>query len=275
MREIDIYYFSGTGNTLHAVQELKKRLPQARLIPIAGVLDQDVIKTTAATVGVAFPLHMMTAPIPIKQFFRKLDLSHAKYVFALVTRIGTPAVDLDKLLRKNGRGLDAIYFLNLPDNDPKMKGFKVASPEEWMAMEAALQKDLDAIVPKIIDQAKVGPKDDRAPIPTSFWIKPLVRLGVWFAERIDFQESFYADEKCTGCGTCELVCPAGKIEMVDGEPNWRDDVHSFNCFACVDFCPEAAVQIRGNWMKRSYTAVNGRYHHPDIAPEDITAQKKS
>lgn len=140
-------------------------------------------------------------------------------------------------------------------------------------MEAALQRDLDAIAPKIIDRAQVGPQEDRAPIPVHFWIKPLVRLGVWFAERIDFQESFYADEKCTGCGTCEQVCPAGKIEMVEGRPHWRDDVHSYNCFACVDFCPEAAVQIKGNWMKRSYTAMNGRYHHPDVIPEDIAAQK--
>ncbi len=273
MSNIDIYYFSGTGNTLHAVRELKKRLPQARLIPIAGLLDQETIRTTAPTVGFAFPLHMMTLPIPLRHFFRKLDLSRSKYVFALVTRIGTPAVELDKILRKQGRGFDALFFLNMPDNDPKLKCFKASGSDDWLKMEAALQKDLDAIAPRIIDQAAVSPKEDRAPIPTGFWIKPLVRLGVWFSERIDFQESFYADEKCTGCGTCELVCPAGKIEM-DGEPRWREDKHSFNCFACVDFCPEAAVQIRGNWMKKSYTAVNGRYHHPDISPEDIAEQKK-
>ena len=31
---IEIYYFSGTGNSLFIAQELKKRLPECSLVPI-------------------------------------------------------------------------------------------------------------------------------------------------------------------------------------------------------------------------------------------------
>ena len=75
MGDIDIYYFSGTGNSLHAAKELAKRLPQAELIPIVSLLNQETIKTSSQTVGFVFPLHMMTTPVAVKKFFRKLDLS--------------------------------------------------------------------------------------------------------------------------------------------------------------------------------------------------------
>ncbi len=274
MADIDIYYFSGTGNSLHAASELQKRLPEAELIPMVSLMHQETIKTNAETVGFIFPLHMMTTPIAVKQFFRKIELSSASYVFALVTRIGTPAIGLDKILRKRGRGFDGLFFLNMPDNDPKMKCFQPSTPEDWARMEAALQAELDFIAPKILNREKVGPEADRAPQPVSAWTKPLVRLALFLTGHIDFQESFYADENCTGCGTCEEVCLSGKIEMADGEPAWKEDTGCYMCFACVDFCPEASVQIASNRMKRSYTTENGRYHHPDATPEDIAAQKR-
>jgi hypothetical protein len=43
----EIYYFSGTGNSLHVASELRKRIPGARLIPMVGLLGEDVIKTRA------------------------------------------------------------------------------------------------------------------------------------------------------------------------------------------------------------------------------------
>jgi len=34
----EIYYFSGTGNSLHVARELQKRLTGAMLIPVIGAL---------------------------------------------------------------------------------------------------------------------------------------------------------------------------------------------------------------------------------------------
>jgi flavodoxin len=36
-----IYYFSGTGNSLHVARELQQRLPESRLIPIVRLLAAD------------------------------------------------------------------------------------------------------------------------------------------------------------------------------------------------------------------------------------------
>ncbi len=275
MNETELYYFSGTGNSLHAARELQKRLPEARLIALVGLLGQDTVKTDAKTVGFVFPLHLTTSPIPVREFFRKIDLSSAGYVFALVTRGGSQSIGVDKILKKRGHGLDALFFLNMADNDPKMKSFKLATAEELERIEAALQADLDVVAQRIARREKVGPEDDSPPQPLSPAMGFFARLGLAIADRLPLEESFYTDEKCTGCGTCEEVCPSGKIAMVNGEPAWTKDAGCYMCFACVDFCPEAAVQIASNRMKKSYTTVNARYHHPDITPEDIAAQKNS
>jgi formate hydrogenlyase subunit 6/NADH:ubiquinone oxidoreductase subunit I len=81
--------------------------------------------------------------------------------------------------------------------------------------------------------------------------------------------SFYADSKCTGCGVCERVCPAGRIRMAAGRPEWRRDVDCLYCFACLHLCPAQAVQLRGR-----NTGNRGRYRYPGTKAADIQKQKE-
>jgi len=85
----EIYYFSGTGNSLFVAKELQKRIPEAKLIPIVSLLNQDTIKTQAEKVGIIFPLQGPTYPIAVKMFLEKIDLESADYIFAIATRGGT------------------------------------------------------------------------------------------------------------------------------------------------------------------------------------------
>jgi flavodoxin len=67
----EIYYFSGTGNSLYVAKELQNRIPGAELIPIVSLLDKDVIKTSGKIVGFVFPVHAITIPIAVKRFLKK------------------------------------------------------------------------------------------------------------------------------------------------------------------------------------------------------------
>jgi len=42
----EIYYFSGTGNSLHVAKELQKRIPETNLIPIVSLLKKMLLKPT-------------------------------------------------------------------------------------------------------------------------------------------------------------------------------------------------------------------------------------
>jgi len=41
----EIYYLSGTGNSLHVAKELQKRIADTELIPISSLKNNDGIKT--------------------------------------------------------------------------------------------------------------------------------------------------------------------------------------------------------------------------------------
>jgi len=46
------------------------------------------------------------------------------------------------------------------------------------------------------------------------------------------------EEKCTQCGTCAQVCPAGAVAL---DPLPVFDANCFDCFNCVRECPESAI----------------------------------
>lgn len=58
---IEIYYFSGTGNSLAVARDLAAKL-NARLIPITTVMDRESIETDAERIGIVFPLYDFKPP---------------------------------------------------------------------------------------------------------------------------------------------------------------------------------------------------------------------
>ncbi len=49
-------------------------------------------------------------------------------------------------------------------------------------------------------------------------------------------------EKCTGCGSCEDVCPTEAISMND-DIAVVNEAECDDCGSCVDECPEEAIVI--------------------------------
>lgn len=117
----EIYYFSGTGNSLHVAKELQKRIPGSELIPIVSILDNNIVATKGETVGFVFPLYFTTVPAPVRRFLEKLNMESAKYSFSVVTRLGTFCVaniQVNRILKKKGKSLDSQFVLNMANNTP-------------------------------------------------------------------------------------------------------------------------------------------------------------
>jgi ferredoxin len=272
----EIYYFSGSGNSFYVAQELQKRIPGARLIPIASLLGEDVVKASGETVGFVFPTHGMIAPIPVRKFLKMVDLRSTRYLFAVATRGGTKFLGfakMDKILGKKGKILDSSFTLNMADNDPKFEVYEIPTEEKIAQIESAVQSRLDSIRQTIVNREKCREKDSEFLHPSNYFLERLVILGMMYAEFNGVNDYFYHDSKCKGCGTCEKVCLSRKIEMIDKKPAWRNDVKCYMCYACLNYCPTQSVQIKDKWFMKSYTARNGRYSHPYATADDIAGQK--
>ena len=270
----EVYYFSGTGNSLYVAKELQKLIPETNLLPIAGLLDKELIETSGETVGIIFPIHLAMAPAPVMEFLKKLDLKSIEYIFAIVTRAGSPHrafIDLDKILKKKGKGLDSFFTLNMASNDPKFEDWHQPTAEDIADLESEVQNNLDYIQKIVINKEKHRENDTSiiVPMPIFSVLSPILPI----LNKI-YNLDFYSDSKCVGCGTCEKVCLSGKIKMINEKPVWQKDVPCFFCNACLNYCPEQAVQIKSTRLLKSYTNKNERYSHPYAIVDDIAGQKK-
>ena len=280
----EIYYFSGTGNSLHVAQELQKRLPGARLIPIMSFFERESVTASGDTVGFVFPHYASTLPKVVRAFIEKLDLTSASYLFAIATRGGTKTwafAEIDEILKDKGQRLDAHFAITMPGgNDALVKGYAERITEERIQrLKSEMLSGLDVIQRTIVDR-EVSREEDRGHVAPPPFLVPFVplldapapyltRLG----RRVESSFEFYCDETCTGCGVCERVCPAARVHMVDNRPVWSDLVRCLGCFACLSFCPKESIQVKSKWYLKSYTEQNGRYHHPTITANDIARQK--
>jgi ferredoxin len=266
---MQLYYFSGTGNSLHIAQELQKRMPESQLVPIVGCLREQKLQSSGDRVGIIFPIHAHTFPAIVKKFLEKVDLQSASYIFAIANRFCADKVfkDINKLLQKKNRVLNASFAVNTPVN--YIPVFQAPTEEEIRTIEEELQAKLDEIARIITEEESQHEK-------TGFLVfllaQTMLRFNSFLFRKTGYfglQKAFYADDKCISCGICEKVCLANKIRLVSGKPVWDKEVDCTYCFACISYCPMQAIQAKGKRTKKK-----GRYHHPDITASDIASQKK-
>ena len=268
----EIFYFSGTGNSLFAAREIAKQIPESRLTPIIKLLNQKTVTSKAEVMGIVFPIHLTTIPLPVEKFLSLFDFSTVKYIFILATRMGTTHrvfTDINKILQKKNRFTDACFTLNMGNNDAKFKiSRQPVTDEKIKKLETDARKKLETII-EIIKNKKQCQKPDTEVIQKI----PLFFLGIIpfllkITERFNLSETFYADDKCITCRNCERICLSGKITMAEQKPSWQKNISCYRCYACLNYCPQQAVQI-----KNTYTKNNGRYPHPYAEASDIAAQK--
>jgi ferredoxin len=264
-----IYYFSGTGNTLQIARRLKDRLAGAEILPVIPILKGESVIPETESVGIIFPIQSFSYPWVAAEFLGKLDFSRINYVFAISSSHCFNQVfrDLEKVIPA-GRKFDAYFAIEMPQNYIPM--FKIPSPEQVKLADEIMEGILDSAAEVIGRREVYRPKDSPLWFPLSHMLFPLITAYFRKIRLPDMGRSFYTDDQCNGCGTCEKVCLMERIEIINGHPIWLDEIKCAYCFACLHLCPVQSVQIMGRKTERKR-----RYHHPSITAKDIIAQKYS
>jgi len=254
-----IYYFSGTGNSLHVARTAAKQLGgECRLVnmarPISGQTDGD----NCDAIGFVFPVYYLDVPTIVRDYVKNLKLNPKAYVFGIATcggQSGATFHELNRLLEGKGCRLSAVLTLVMPDN--AYIGINLITPPE---KREQVLKEADAELAKFVEALK-----NRETIGAKGGVlsgRILGSMSSTFASKLyRLPRQYHSTDRCNGCGTCVKVCPTDNVRLSDKKVTWGSNCA--HCQACFHWCPRQAVEIG----KKSPGIA--RYHHPEISLKDI------
>ena len=239
-----IYYFSGTGNSQWAAQELA-RLTGDEAVNLAQRNPDGPDSLwfgPQSCVGLVFPIYAWAPPKMVMEFARSIHMEPNAFCYALCTCGDEAGRGMERLRRVFP--WNSAYSLQMPNNYLPL--YDVDSPELAREKVAKAQLRLKEIAGQI---------NRRQPVEDVFqgsWprLKTAVAAPLFQAFAMS-DKPFFAEDSCTGCGLCANVCPAGNIRLAEGKPHWRG--HCMQCQACIHRCPVRAIQYgRGTREKGRY-----------------------
>ncbi len=259
-----LYYFTGTGNSLKVARDLNENLDDCELIPIVKVWQEENLASTSEKVGLVFPLYYYGLPKIIFDFLNKINLDKTNYVFAVITMggewEGASLKQIEKILKTKSKMLSAGFLVSMPNNFILDQDIYPEDQEKELLEKSINQfENIAESIKKNVQNMEIDIDQKRG--------RSIERTNITFHKNVNqSDEHFLVDESCNKCGICEKVCPVSNIILVEGKPQWQHKCQQ--CLACINFCPEEAIQYGKRTLGR------GRYHHPDITVKDLLTQKQ-
>jgi len=260
----EIFFFSGTGNSLWVAKELAKALPApTNLKGIVAYNEGDTLIKDTERLGFVFPVYSWGPPRIVANFLKRLKIEGNPFIFSVVTcggSHGATLAHLNNFLQGQGKHLDAGYALRFPGNYTPLYG--APKDEQCKKLLEEAKKKLEAILPEILEKRSGVVESDFFFLrPLSYIMYPFFRFGLQFCSN-----QFWVTEACTHCGLCVKICPVGNIRQEVGKhPEWGKMCEQ--CMACLQHCPTEAIQFS------VLTKGRRRYKHPEISVNEIISQK--
>jgi len=251
-RQLHLYWFSGSGNTLRVATAFAERLRQlewtVELRPLERSAPQAI--EPEVTLGLAFPTYFFSIPEIVLSFVRSLPRVEGTEAMMLGTHgafSGGVIGPLKGELTAKGFRCTAARILWLPDS---FFPFTTDKFNHWLLNRASHKAECYA--------------DDFAAKNTG-WRRWLVvsdligtTVGSFFAARRLTRNHYTTvhvrDESCRRCGVCVRLCPVSALmECVDTPP--KPKRNCTNCLRCVAVCPTDAMRHFAFHPYRSEEAV--------------------
>lgn len=251
----EIYYFTGTGNSLQISKEIAKNLGDTQLISISKIRGKKQVATEADIVGIVYPIYFMNEPDIVSDFLYRLK-AEKSYIFLVcncgANYGGSLKVAVDKL-SMSGNTVSSAFNMYMPDNSISFPTPLEQHPEMLNSMIGRAEEIAEAVKNKEVhmpDGSKVASVFGKA-------VMKNICKGILGFDKIDADK-----EKCISCSICQKVCPVDNIKNADQFPEWGNDCQM--CFSCIHYCPQKAVTFKRQNKVKEY-----QYTNPNISISEM------
>ena len=279
-KRLAIFYFSGTGNTWWASEQIAAGMQargwEAKAHSIEQVSENEVktlIKVTDV-VGFGFPIYGSDAPKNFHAFLDALPVQNTpKTTLGFVTQYGWSGDGfnfLGGMMQEKGYRLRWTAEFNMFNNISVPLTFFFPYVSDYDKMKPKLKR-LEKRVADICDQIA----SDKEYRQHNGWHN---RASAWiqrgpFRAIHDWGRKFWSVEmeKCTQCQRCVHICPVDNIEMQDGKVVHKNGC--VYCMRCFNYCPTFAIHYMGMGNQRVERKVPFRGPVREFKPEMIAKRK--
>jgi NAD-dependent dihydropyrimidine dehydrogenase PreA subunit len=248
-----IFYFSATGNTLWAAEQIGQALGE-RLVNMAETPPEQTCEMEwreEETIGFCFPVHGWRPPLLVRRWLQRFStcktspaLARPRYCWMLCTAgddIGE-TVDIAACdLSGSGLHFDSVFSLIMPETYVGLPFMDVDTAETIQRKHTQAAEDLAHYIGHLKDR-----HTDERHLHLSHWPRINSRvLGGAFVRWLVTDQPFHVDtSRCQQCGLCAKVCQVDDIRMTEtGWPEWKHNGHCLTCFACYHHCPANAISF--------------------------------
>ena len=240
----NIYYFTGTGNSLQIAQDLSSNIEDSN---VNKITEYNGEKIEGDTLGIVFPVYNWGIPLIIRDFIKKLDVSENTYIYAIANYGGLPGKALDMcedLLREKDLKLSSGYLILMPGN--YILGYGAKDQKTQEKQFASEKKKVSEIASYVKERKELKIEKSHTVIDRVFYNK-------FYKDVKNFHENdkyFTVSDKCIGCGLCKKRCPVSNIKIVDNKPVWQHNCEL--CLLCLQGCPKEAIDYQNKTKGRKH-----------------------
>ncbi|PXX80541.1 EFR1 family ferrodoxin [Dielma fastidiosa] len=232
-----ILYFSGTGNSEYAAQQIAAKTDDECLNLFTKIRSQDTRELTSQKPWVIVaPTYAWRIPRIVEEYLHKTKLNGSKKVYFVLTcggAIGNAEANLKRLCADQGYQFQGCAEVIMPENYIAL----YSAPNQQEALK--IIEAADALLARIAEWIKNGSSIPAQPISFKGKVCSQIINPLFYSLMVK-ADKFYAKADCVSCGQCVNVCLLNNIRLVNGKPQWGKDCT--HCMACICRCPVEAIE---------------------------------